>query len=70
MKNPARIESYTDYFHAAQFVEISDGGVRAVEPFARLINEHQCQFQRFEIRWDGIARFRSLVLPRTGSLFS
>ena len=66
MRNPARIESYTDYFHADQFVEFSDGGVKTVEPFACLINEHQCQFQRFEIRWDGISQIQIFSVTKDG----
>lgn len=66
MKNPVRIESYTDYFYADQFVHFLDGGVESIDPFELVINEHQCQFQRFEIRWDGISQLQIFSITKDG----
>jgi len=59
-------EAYVDYFYSDQFIEFCDGGVQAVQPFVGVLEEFQCWFQRFEIRWDGDKALQEFSVTKDG----
>lgn len=58
--------SYTDYYYADRYVLFTGAGVDDIVPFEQMVGDAQLNYQRIELRWNGIDQVQQFSVTKDG----